>query len=151
MQPRARNRGAWPGDPPLLGHAETDLDGLMLRPPPERVSLSRGMLLMLPLLGACADGLATAPQPMPAVMRMTSVAEAFYASSQSAEPGTAVAVAPAVVVQDAAGRPMAGITVRFVVNAGGGSVGEGVVLTDAAGVAGAGSWRLGRGAGRCQG
>jgi adhesin/invasin len=54
-----------------------------------------------------------------------------------------VPVAPAVVVRDAAGTPVAGLPVAFVVASGGGSVTGGDAVTDANGVATVGRWTLG--------
>jgi glucose/arabinose dehydrogenase len=62
---------------------------------------------------------------------------------QTATTGTAVAVAPAVRVRDATGAPLAGVTVRFTVTAGGGSVIHASALSDATGLASAGGWTLG--------
>lgn len=69
------------------------------------------------------------------------------ATGQSAAVGTAVGVAPAVVVRSASGQPVAGATVRFTVTAGGGSVANPTVVTDAQGIASAGRWTLGATAG----
>jgi adhesin/invasin len=63
--------------------------------------------------------------------------------AQSAPAGTAVPVAPAVVVRDAAGTPVAGLQVAFVVASGGGSVTGGDAVTGADGVATVGRWTLG--------
>ena len=65
---------------------------------------------------------------------------------QSATVGTAVTVDPAVVVKDASGNPLAGVTVTFNVT-NGGSVQYGSAITNAAGVATAGHWTLGTAAG----
>ncbi len=63
--------------------------------------------------------------------------------AQSAPAGTAVPVAPAVVVRDAAGTPVAGLQVSFAVASGGGSVTGSDAVTDASGVATVGRWTLG--------
>jgi len=63
--------------------------------------------------------------------------------NQTAAPGTAVAVRPAVRVTDANGNPLSGITVTFAVTQGGGSVTGGTVSTDVTGTASVGSWVLG--------
>jgi glucose/arabinose dehydrogenase len=62
---------------------------------------------------------------------------------QTATTGTAVAVVPAVRVRDATGAPLAGVTVRFAVTAGGGSVANASAVSDATGLASAGGWTLG--------
>lgn len=63
--------------------------------------------------------------------------------NQAAMAGTAVPVAPAVLVRDSSGAPMPGIAVRLAVTAGGGNVPEAVVTTNAAGVAAVTRWTLG--------
>ena len=67
--------------------------------------------------------------------------------SQTAAPATAVAVAPAVRVRDAAGRALAGVTVRFAVTAGGGTLQATSVASGSDGTASAGRWTLGPAAG----
>lgn len=62
---------------------------------------------------------------------------------QAAMAGTAVPSAPAVVVRDAAGNPLAGRTVTFAVTGGEGSVTAATAVTGADGVARAGSWTMG--------
>lgn len=62
---------------------------------------------------------------------------------QTATAGTAVALVPAVRVRDAAGAPLAGVTVSFAVTAGGGSVINASAVSDATGLASAGGWTLG--------
>lgn len=66
---------------------------------------------------------------------------------QSVTAGAAVPVAPAVIVRDAAGTPLAGIPVTFAVNSGGGSVTGADATTGVNGVATAGGWTLGGAAG----
>ncbi|MFO0270526.1 MAG: beta strand repeat-containing protein [Gemmatimonadota bacterium] len=68
-------------------------------------------------------------------------------NAQSATVGTAVAVAPRVLVTDANGNPVAGVNVTFAVASGGGSVTGSSATTDANGRAGVGSWTLGTTAG----
>lgn len=63
--------------------------------------------------------------------------------NQQARAGTAVPVAPSVAVTDAAGNPVAGVTVTFAVASGGGSVTGAVATTGADGRAAVGSWTLG--------
>ena len=62
---------------------------------------------------------------------------------QAAMAGTAAPSAPAVVVRDAAGNPLAGRTVTFSVTAGQGSVAAATAVTGADGIARAGSWTMG--------
>jgi hypothetical protein len=66
---------------------------------------------------------------------------------QSGEPGSAVAIAPAVRVTDANAAPRAAVTVHFSVTGGGGSVTGADAVTDQNGVAAVGRWTLGAAAG----
>jgi uncharacterized protein YjdB len=74
-----------------------------------------------------------------AATRMTAVS----ALSQTAGPGAQVVQPPAVVVQDATGVAVPGVSVAFAVTSGGGAVGGGAAITGADGVARASSWTLG--------
>ncbi|HVP75814.1 MAG TPA: Ig-like domain-containing protein, partial [Gaiellaceae bacterium] len=67
--------------------------------------------------------------------------------SQTATVNTNVPTAPAVLVTDDNGNPVAGVSVTFAVASGGGSVTGGSATTGADGVATVGSWKLGTGAG----
>jgi hypothetical protein len=67
--------------------------------------------------------------------------------NQSAIAGTAVSVAPAVLVRDAFLNPVPGVAVSFVVSSGGGNVTAGAPITDAGGIAAVGGWTLGGSAG----
>jgi len=58
--------------------------------------------------------------------------------------GSATAEPPTVIVTDAYGNAVAGVSVRFAVRSGGGQVTNGSVLSSAAGLASAGSWTLGQ-------
>jgi hypothetical protein len=62
---------------------------------------------------------------------------------QAAMEGTAVPVAPSVVVRDQSGLPLAGIRVNFTVTSGGGQVTGSSVTTNASGVASVTRWTLG--------
>src|SRR5690606_35085712 len=67
---------------------------------------------------------------------------------QSATVGTAVSVAPSVIVTDASGNGVAGVAVTFAVQSGDGSRGGGGdVVTDVDGIATAPAWTLGTTAG----
>jgi hypothetical protein len=67
---------------------------------------------------------------------------------QTAPAGAAVPVPPSVRVTDAAGNPVAGVSVTFAVASGGGSLaGSGTVATDGGGIATAPTWTLGPAAG----
>ena len=71
----------------------------------------------------------------------------FEGDAQTAEAGTAVAIAPAVIVRDQNGAPFAGTAVTFAVESGGGTIAGATDTTDSAGVARVGSWTLGATAG----
>jgi adhesin/invasin len=68
-------------------------------------------------------------------------------NAQSAAVGTAVAVAPAVLVLNAHNHPVVGATVTFAVTSGGGSITGATATSDSTGVAQVGSWTLGPAAG----
>src|SRR5688572_1231093 len=67
--------------------------------------------------------------------------------SQPGIAGQAATSNPSVVVRDAQGNPVAGVTVTFAVSAGGGTVTGGTQVTDASGVATLTSWTFGATAG----
>jgi PKD domain len=69
-------------------------------------------------------------------------------NGQQAEPGAAVAVKPAVLVTNASGQPVAGVTVTFAVDSGGGSLSATSAVTGSNGIAMAGTWTLGSAEGR---
>ena len=68
-------------------------------------------------------------------------------NNQSAYSGAAVSVDPAVIVKDAHGAPVAGVTVTFTIAMGGGNVANATAVTNAQGIATAGQWILGAGSG----
>lgn len=67
---------------------------------------------------------------------------------QTGTAGAPVPVPPSVVVRDANGNPVAGVTVTFAIASGGGSVQGGTQTTNSAGVAAPSSWVLGTAAGQ---
>ena len=67
--------------------------------------------------------------------------------NQTASAGSAVTVAPSVVVKDASGNVVPGVTVTFAVASGGGGITGATATTDASGAASVGSWTLGSAAG----
>jgi hypothetical protein len=67
--------------------------------------------------------------------------------AQTAPVGSAVPIAPSVIVKDANGNLVAGASVTFAVTTGGGSVTGGVQTTNSSGVATVGGWTLGSAAG----
>ncbi len=82
-----------------------------------------------------------------AVAGPPAVAVAGGGDGQTATPGTAVGVAPRVLVTDAFQNPVAGVAVQFAVTAGAGAVTGATQTTDANGVAVVGSWTLGAASG----
>ncbi len=64
-------------------------------------------------------------------------------NNQTAGAGTAVAIAPAVRVNDALGNPVAGIAVTFTVSSGGGTATGTTATSNASGIATVGSWVMG--------
>jgi adhesin/invasin len=68
----------------------------------------------------------------------------FAGANQTGFTGTTTATAPAVIVRDANGNPVPGVTVFFGIVGGGGSVQNQLAVTDAQGVASAGFWLLGQ-------
>ena len=71
------------------------------------------------------------------------VLAASAGEGQSAAVGGSVATAPAVLLSDAAGHPLPGVSVTFSVASGGGTVTGATPLTDANGIATLGGWILG--------
>lgn len=106
----------------------------MLNPPARRV------LLLIALALGCSGDLKTRPSDLKVLVELEG-------NAQMADAGTPVALPPAVVARDGAGRPLAGIPVSFTVSAGGGSVTGGEVTTGPDGVARVGGWTLGTVAG----
>lgn len=64
-------------------------------------------------------------------------------NNQTAGAGTAVAIAPAVRVNDALGNPVAGVVVTFTVSSGGGTASGTTATSNASGIATVGSWVMG--------
>jgi hypothetical protein len=62
---------------------------------------------------------------------------------QTAIAGSAVSIAPSVLVKDATGNPTSGVIVNFAVASGGGSVSGAAAVTNSSGIATVGSWSLG--------
>ncbi len=99
-------------------------------------------------LGFSAGALTGAPSGTITVSAGAAASLAANAGDgQSAVAGSAVATAPSVVVRDASGNPVSGVSVTFAVATGGGSVVGASATTDASGIAAAGSWTLGTTAG----
>lgn len=64
-------------------------------------------------------------------------------NNQSANAGEILPIDPSVLVTDAGGNPVSGVTVTFAVASGGGSVTGAIKVTSASGIATVGSWTLG--------
>ena len=109
---------------------------------PESLAPARRALatFVISALAACSSGDSVSP-PTPATVTATTTTTA------TATVGTAVAAAPTVKVVDKGGVAVSGTTVQFAVTAGGGSLGRASAVTDATGVASAGTWTLGNTAG----
>jgi uncharacterized protein (TIGR02145 family) len=105
------------------------------------------LLLLLAACGGSTPDPTTPPPPPPGGTVPATLAVAAGAG-QTAEPGAKVPVRPSVAVKDAAGRAVAGVTVTFTVDSGGGAVQSGSATTDAMGMADPGDWTLGSGEGR---
>lgn len=105
-----------------------------------RVAFRRGWVLGVGLMAsACTDN-STGPLGLNAAPATIS---AWAGDGQSANVGTTVTTAPAVKVTSASGAAVAGVTVRFSVLSGGGSIANASAVTDSRGIAGPGSWTLG--------
>ena len=104
------------------------------------------------LLMACGGGAADNPGPTGSTPPVTAGPAAALSvaagDGQDAEPASAVAIAPAVLVRDAAGRPVPGATVSFTVDSGGGVVTGNAATSGSDGIARVGAWTMGPAEGR---
>jgi hypothetical protein len=105
------------------------------------VGFGLGSLLLLAAQLSCGGG------GDPAAPSVATTLTANAGDAQSAPAGSAVPIAPSVIVKDANGNPVSGASVTFAVTAGGGSVTGGVQTTNSNGVATVGAWTLGAAAG----
>lgn len=104
---------------------------------PRGILGSLGAGLVVVLLASCGGDNGVTPPGPPSQLNIVA------GNNQEGTVGAPVAVDPSVKVTDANGRPIAGVSVRFDVMAGGGSVTGDSVVTDADGVATVTEWRLG--------
>jgi hypothetical protein len=111
---------------------------LGLRTP--RTRLATAILAVATIVSGCQDGGGPNIGPPASVSIQAG-------NNQTATAGTAVATAPSVIVRDADGDAVPGVSVTFAVASGGGSVSGATATTGANGVATVGGWTLGTAAG----
>lgn len=105
------------------------------------VGLNSLLATVLPSVGTVTtsfSAIATAVPPL-----VPASVELVAGDAQSATIGTAVPIAPSVVVKTANGVPVPGTTVTFAITSGGGALTGATAVTNASGVATVGSWTLG--------
>ena len=105
-------------------------------------------LLATGLLLSCAAASAIAQSAARANVAGTMAANA--GNNQTATVGTAVVLSPSIIVKDARGIPLGGVSVTFAVVTGGGRIAGNPSLTSASGIATVGAWTLGTTAGKNQ-
>jgi len=106
-------------------------------------------LLTVTLCVGCSSGATTTVNPPPPPGGTTPAVLAVQAGDgQQAEPGAILTTKPMVAVKDAAGLGVAGVTVTFSVDSGGGSLQSTTAVTAANGTASPGDWHLGASEGR---
>src|SRR5262245_38452525 len=110
------------------------------------ISKAHGVVVLVSalVLAACSDS--SGPDSKPSSTGAATI-QATAEQAQTSTPGTTVPEAPAVVVKDAKGTPVSGVTVTFTVTSGGGFVQNPSAVTDAQGRASSGSWTLGNSVG----
>lgn len=106
------------------------------------MKLLRDLSPQLALAGIVALQISCGDSSGPSANAAASIA-ANSSTTLSAAPGGQVDDPPSVVVRDANGTPMAGVTVTFAVTTGGGSVTGNHQTSNASGIATVGSWTLG--------
>ena len=120
-------------------------------------TIQRIRLLCTSAVAACAlttascsgsgDVPSTPPVAPPATPVATTVA-LIAGDGQTGEPGSTLAITPRVIVRDASGAAMSGVTVTFAIDSGGGSLDATTSVTSADGSAASGNWKLGNAEGR---
>ncbi len=89
--------------------------------------------------GSPSTGTTSPPDTTPAAIHIAG------GDGQSGAAGATLPVHPSVLVVNAHGAGVAGVTVTFAIDSGGGSIAGGAAVTDSDGVATAGAWTLGAG------
>lgn len=107
-----------------------------------------GSIVLATLISCGGRGGGEETSPVPPECPLAQSISKLTGDGQITPPGTAVAVAPVVYVQDTLGAAMRGVAVTFEVTEGGGSVESKIASTDAAGRASPGTWTLGAASGR---
>lgn len=122
------------------GTAVSDAGGIA-KPGAWRLGTTPGTQSLL----ASAEGLSGSPITFnaTAVAPVPSAIAGYAGNNQTARPNFTVATPPSVIVTDAAGVPVPGVTVTFAVTAGGGTLTGEAATTNTDGIAAVGSWRLG--------
>jgi len=110
-----------------------------------RTVATLGLLIGAQSFQATAAGLSGSPVTFDMMALGSAPTQLLSAAgdAQLAVVNTVVAVAPRVLLKDAAGNPVAGVPVTFTVTGGGGSLSGGNQTTDASGIATVTSWTLG--------
>ena len=106
------------------------------------MKLLRDLSPQLALAGIVALQMSCGDSSGPSGNAAASIA-AVSSTTLTAAPGGQVDDPPSVIVSDASGHPISGVTVTFAVTAGGGTVTGNHQTSDASGVATVGSWTLG--------
>jgi hypothetical protein len=104
---------------------------------------NRALVAIAAIFGACSSTPAATPPPPPPGGQVPASLAIAAGDGQTAAPATPLPIHPAVLVKDASGLPVAGVTVTFTVDSGGGSLVSTSAVTNADGVATAGAWTLG--------
>ena len=98
--------------------------------------------LLVGFLTGCSGSEPSSPPPPPPAPGPPASLQVQAGDAQQAGPGSAVPVAPKVLVRDAAGRPVAGTSVAFAVDSGAGAVSTATATTGSDGTAST-TWTLG--------
>ena len=123
-----------------------------MSPIPRLRLLGHGALIACALIVASCGGSSsdapTTPPVTPPVAPVATTVALTAGDGQAGEPGSILPIKPRVVVRDASGAAMSGVSVNFVVDSGGGSLDASTAVTTADGSAASGNWKLGNVEGR---